>query len=137
MRRTDSGVIMMLAALSSPPDREVWYRYEDYLESSGCVDVTGEYISGPPTLRIREVTIPVIRYTPKGVWLGWAWSERRLVCHDWRKRYACKTQQEALKSFICRKERQISIHESRAKLAHIAKNKAMKMMEVLNDGGRI
>ncbi len=53
-------------------------------------------------------SFPIVRRTPKGVWLN-VWGQEKFVLKDCRKKYAAGTIEEALKSFIARKERQVLI----------------------------
>ena len=89
---------------------EIWYRYED--KTYSVADEYGDHHHS--SYELREYTFTVVRHTPKGVWLkGWGFEET-FVCHNWRKKFACPTREEALKSLIARKNREASIHEARA-----------------------
>lgn len=90
-----------------PDTREVWYRIEDYRHW------VHEDLSRP-ALSIRK--LPVIKHTPKGVWLDIGY-DRRFVLKDAHKRYACPTFEEAKASFKARKKRQLRI--LRAQAAHV------------------
>jgi hypothetical protein len=99
---------------------ELYYRFEDHLESSGGYDVTGEWEPGPSRTVIRLLSFPLIRRTPKGVWIRDTGGGERFICHTWRKRYALPSIDEAKHSFIKRKERQAGIYEARARTAREA-----------------
>ncbi|ESX17859.1 hypothetical protein X766_15730 [Mesorhizobium sp. LSJC255A00] len=101
-------------------DRECFYRYEDYLEGTGYTDVCGEYVHTGSRLRIRVHAFPVIKHTPKGVWLRGYGGEPRFVLHSAHKRYADATVERALVSFKARKLRQQQIYEARANNAAAA-----------------
>lgn len=88
----------------------VWYRL-DIVRYAGPVDEWGD-VSGPGRTDIRKYEYPVIKNTPKGVWLA-VYGDAKFVLRDARKRYACPTIEEALKSFIARKKKQIAILSSR------------------------
>lgn len=96
----------------------VYYRYQDYLESSGSIDITGEYVFGTARTRVRLLEFPVLKTTPCGAWINDG--GRRFVRSGTRKCYAHPTLEEALASFIARKARQQSIYLARAKQAEEA-----------------
>jgi len=110
-----------------PP--KMWYRYEE-VRYAPPVDASGEYSSGPGTLEVRLNEYPVIKLTPKGVWLdvGFCGSHKRFVLKDARKRWACPTKDEALTSFIARKERQARILKHQLDTAYVAINIAKSML---------
>jgi len=62
------------------------------------------YGTSDPELVLRKYT--VIRRTPKGAWIR-EYGRDRFVLLTARKRFACNTKDEALESFIARKEAQI------------------------------
>jgi len=99
---------------------EHWYRYESRVY--GHVDDFGGSWS-PPRVHLYRHSYPVISHTPKGVWLL-AFGKRRWVSNHSRKRFAHATEQEALRSFIARKERQISICHKQISNAQRAANMA-------------
>ena len=98
-------------------DPELYYRFEDRLESSGGFDMWGEWEPGPSHPVIHLNTFPVLRHTPKGVWIRDHGGDRRFICNSWTKRYALPSIEEAKHSFIKRKERQAGIYEARARTA--------------------
>lgn len=69
----------------------LYYRYTDINTEDGP--------------RIYLSRYPVIKETPKGVWLN-VYGSRKFVLKESRKRFACQTEAEALNSFIARKKRQ-------------------------------
>jgi hypothetical protein len=85
---------------------EVLYRYENW-QTAGPVDEWG-YTCGPSTTNTGLREYEVIRTTPKGVWIEYYGSEK-FVKLNARKRFACPTKEEALASFVARKEKQIRI----------------------------
>lgn len=101
---------------------ELYYRLEDYQQATGGWDIHGEWEPGPNRVQIRMLTFPVLKHTPKGVWIQDHGDHRgkRFISNTWVKRYALPTEEEAKISFIKRKERQASICEARAKIAHRA-----------------
>ena len=58
----------------------------------------------------------IIRKTEKGVWID-HWGKEKFVLLTARKQFACKTQDEALISFIARKNASISTHLSQLERA--------------------
>lgn len=83
---------------------DTWYRYED--RRYGSFDEFGSrtYVY----VRVEERTYEVAKVTPKGVWLDFGW-QRRFVRHDARKKFAAPTREEAMASFLARKERHARI----------------------------
>ena len=64
-----------------------------------------------PNITIYTTSYPVISKTPCGVWIDTTYYmgsySKRFINNSWRKRWACPTVEEALQSFIARKECQI------------------------------
>lgn len=83
--------------------------------------------SGPGRAEVRLRAIPVLKVTPKGVWLACStlYSEKRFVRREARKRFACPTKEEAMESFIARKNRQRQIYSARVR--HI--NEVLNLVE--------
>jgi hypothetical protein len=77
-------------------DKQFYYRIRD-----GCFEGGRAYLYAE--------SIPVLRETKKGVWIGYDEEGKRFVLNDARKRYACPTVEEALESLKARKHRQIRI----------------------------
>jgi hypothetical protein len=102
----------------SQPD--TYYRFEDYLQGTGGYDIHGEWEPGLAYVALRLQTFPVLKHTPKGVWIRDSGGARRFIFHIWRKRYALPSIDEAKTSFLRRKERQAGIYEARAKSARTA-----------------
>jgi hypothetical protein len=95
------------------PEPEKWYRYED-VQYASQLNEYDEPI-GPGRLEVKLREIPVIKHTPKGVWIGYGNGilEKKFVLRDSRKRYACPTIEEAKESFIARKKCQVGIYRAR------------------------
>ena len=87
----------------------VWYRVEAQLVSAGVDEFDNPL--GPAQVYIYVRKYPVVKVTPKGVWLN-VYSSKRFVRQEARKRFACPTEQEAHLSFIARAERRCCILES-------------------------
>jgi hypothetical protein len=98
------------------PERPAWYRVTDG-RYAAAADEWGRPVGrGEPYLHIHE--FPVLRETPKGVWLDLGgWMPPRFVLRDARKRYACPTKAEAWESFVARKRAQLRILT--AQVAHV------------------
>ena len=97
---------------------EVYHRYDDRTYAAPLDEFDNPM--GPSRLSIEHTTYPVLKATPKGVWLDLGLGGRRLVLHASRKRFACSTEEEALRSFIERKKRQAGICDTRAEKARTA-----------------
>lgn len=101
-------------------EREYWYRIEEQTYAAAVDEFGTSY--GPGRLELRLKCFEVLYYTPKGVWLHVLnWNPRKFVLREATKRFACPTKEEALESFIARKERQATILEARARTARRAK----------------
>ena len=85
---------------------ETYYRYDDRRTTGGV------YVSCS--------TYPVLRRTPKGVWLDLGFGLTRFVRDDARRQFACPTEPQALESFRARKRRQIKILEAQLQQARVA-----------------
>lgn len=130
---------MTSEAEPNQPEHEFYYRYEDRMYAGCTLTEWGSehyYTVGP---ELKLLTFRVIKHTPQGAWIE-PWfgemftlrGEKRWVSNYARKRYALPTKQEALHSFCCRKQRQISIYEARADTAKRALRLAEREMEGLN-----
>lgn len=62
-------------------------------------------------LLVRD-EFPVIKETKCGVWID-IYGQKRFVNLEAKKKYACRTEEEALESYRARKRRQIKILEHR------------------------
>ena len=103
---------------------DTFYRYEDLLVSAGVDEFDNPL--GPAQVRVYLHQFQVIRVTPKGVWID-GWFSKRFVLNEARKRYALPTKDEALQSFLARKERQASIYQTRVSRADQAIKAALAM----------
>lgn len=103
------------------------YRYDDVLTGTGSFDLEGDYIPNPSggrvvlSLRMFEV----IRYTPKGAWIKHYSLSEKYVSLTAKKKFACRTEVEALESLLARKRRQCSILAAQLKYAEQARLLAM------------
>lgn len=85
------------------------YRYEDHrYNESSWDDYLDKFI---PHIRLRMDSYLILKTTPCGVWISLFGGSKRFVLLTARKKWACKTKEEALESFIRRKKRQIGILE--------------------------
>jgi hypothetical protein len=101
---------------------EVFHRYDDQ-HYAPMLDEFDDPI-GVGTHKLVHRTYPVIKRTPKGVWLSMGFGEKRFVLLTARKRYALPTKAEALESFLLRKSRQEDIYNHRAASARNAQRLA-------------
>lgn len=74
---------------------EVWHRYDAWRHRDG--------------VELRHKQFAVLGHTPNGVWLERAYDKPCWVKATARKRFAYPTEEEAIRSLIARKERQIAI----------------------------
>jgi hypothetical protein len=108
---------------------EVLYRYEDYLYAP-MLDETDTPIS-KPGVRIVLRTFPITKKTQQGAWIdlfeGLPGETPKFVLLTAKKKFACKTKEDALESFIRRKESQIKILSRQLTTARVALGKAEDM----------
>ena len=64
-------------------------------------------------------SFPVLRHTPKGVWVQASWREEKFIAHSWRKKWAHPTVEEAIESFRRRQLRRIEILEAQLNATRI------------------
>ena len=96
---------------------EFWFRYDSVRYASSLDEFECPVGDGHLEVKLRK--FPVLKHTPKGVWIN-GWRGRRFVLRDARKRYACPTLEEATESFIARKKRQAGIYRARLRDAEEA-----------------
>jgi hypothetical protein len=104
-------------------ESEYYYRIDDRRCSLG-VDEWG----GPLGGRVIELSLhkmPVLRRTPKGVWLD-NYGGERFVLNGANKRFACPTVEEAQESFKARKEKQIRLLREQIRDAEEALDKCSR-----------
>jgi hypothetical protein len=100
---------------------DTWYRLDDVLYAPMLDEF--ETPIGPGRLDIIVRKHSVVRITPKGLWIvqqGIYSGGPRFILFNATKRHAHPTMALALESFVARKNRQASIHEARARQAHMA-----------------
>lgn len=101
-----------------------YYRYEEQVSGEwddDFVSLVGQRIE----IRLRKY--PVIKHTPRGVWIIHNYGDRKFILNDSRKRFACETKEKAMESFIARKTRQASI--LRAQLRSVEKALSIAVLE--------
>lgn len=97
-------------------DQEYYYRIFD--QQRACsLDDNDNPIPGTGYTSLQCDRLKVVKYTPKGVRLQIYAEKTVFVLNNSRKKYACPTYEEAVTSFVARKQRQRRIY--RSKLAHI------------------
>ncbi len=100
-----------------------WYRYQERVFANFPDDF--ESSRWPSTVRLQLQEFEVAKVTPKGVRL----ENGRFVLLEARKRFACPTKEEALKSYVARKRRQQGILNSQ--LYQVARGIALAEKEMI------
>lgn len=103
-------------------ETNVMYRYEDFRWAAPLDEWDNPVGKGRADIRCLE--FPILKTTPKGVWIN-NYGPKRWVRLDAHKRFACPTKEEAMESFKARKKRQRSI--LKAQLSHL--DEVDKIME--------
>jgi hypothetical protein len=108
---------------------EFMYRYHERVDAEW--DPWEERHTGYREYHIYVDEFPIIRETPKGVWIDVSYGGdpeefKRFVLNEAHRRYACRTKEEALESFIARKKAQIRILNGQLKTAEMALMLALK-----------
>jgi hypothetical protein len=106
----------------------VLYRYENWQTAPLWDDY--EFSRSPSTTHIGLRDFQIVRTTPKGAWINYGGTER-FVKLDARKRFACPTKEEALQSFIARKEKQKRILNEQIRQTDNALRLANKELDFL------
>ena len=101
--------------------KEYLYRYQEQTYSLG-VNQFDDPLPGY-TLSVNLYSYPIIRKTPKGVWID-DYGKERFILLSAKKKFACQTKKEALESFIARKTQQIRILSNQLDQAKLAKKYA-------------
>lgn len=112
------------------PRVESYYRIYDQ-SWAAPLDEYDNPIPGGGRITLEVMTIPILKHTPKGVWIGYTEDGKRFVRNEGKKKFACATMKEALESFIARKKRQYIIYSSRANVAQYAKQLAEAKLQNL------
>ncbi len=92
-----------MSGLGPPQNLGTWYRYQE--THYRYWDPEQECHVGPVTTSVKLYQFPVLKITPKGARLA----DGRFVLKNANKRYACPTKEEAMVSFLARKEKQLKI----------------------------
>lgn len=92
----------------------VFYRYVDVAYAPMADEFGERRGSGDLKVELREY--PLVRRTPKGVWID-DYGHERFVLLSARRKFACETKEDAMESFIARKRRQLEIYNARAERA--------------------
>jgi len=107
------------------------YRYVDNLYSSG-----DEEYGYATIIKVDLEEFDVVKETLKGMWVQPLWAKdypdtelkhRRFVNLNSRKKFACLSKEDALRSYIARKERQIKILKNQLQNAETALSYAQHM----------
>lgn len=87
----------------------------------------------PDVKTFRLLTIPIVKETPKGYWVQQYFGKKRFCLNDARKKWAYRTKEDALQSYIIRKKREI---ERAERTLYNAKERLRKALELQNDNKR-
>lgn len=104
----------------------VLYRYDARIYASLMREDYPQLLSDAGTMRLEPTEYPIIKDTPCGAWVD-DYGRKRWVNLEATKKFACRSKDEALASFIARKRRQIEILERQLADAR----RALKKAEVL------
>jgi len=106
--------------------KDVLYRYHDTL----CAPYLDEFDNpdGPSRVVVSLETYEILRKTPKGAWVQ-CFGKDKFVLLAAKKRFACPTKEEALKSFVARKSTQRRILSDKILVAESAIREAKKIAE--------
>jgi len=122
----------MRPAIQVEPNLGEMYRYEMVVYAeTGYDDYERRWYLDPRNVQLNLSIFYIQKFTPCGVWIsiykygvnGW----RKFVNLKANKKWACKTKEEALTSFIARKRRHIDIYESRLVEIKTALEKALQL----------
>ena len=80
------------------------YRYVNSLVSYGDED-SGYHAR----VKVDLIAYPVMKETPKGIWIYVPFNQKKFINLSAKKKFACISKEDALYSFIARKKRQIRI----------------------------
>lgn len=123
-------------ANTTPQVGDTWYRYLEKFYSGWDGFHEEAYSIGP---KLEVETFEVLKVTPKGVWIARSWSsggiscDKRFVLLAANKRHAQPSKEEALKSMIARKERQLRILNTQ--LSNAQKAMALARVELAKQQG--
>lgn len=113
-----------------------FYRYEAREYSAGVDKFDNPIRRVVPDPKLMLITLNLHKETPKGYWVGYGFhcpenlrSNSRWVSKTGKKRYAYPTKEEALQSFMIRKEIQMKILEYQAWSAELALKEAQKLKD--------
>ena len=108
-------VSQMINMRPPPVGTECWYRCVDYSERNSGNTIGSTFTLGSARRSTHTVVelckFKVMKHTPKGVrlYLSDYSHDDRLVLHDSRRKFAHPTKDEAIESFIKRKNSQLNI----------------------------
>lgn len=130
-----AGRLIALHEVPGPSAPGKMYRYEERRYAPPLDEFENPIGSGTTEIHLMEFSI--VRETPRGAWVSYYGSEPRFVRNEARKRYACRTKEAALASFIARKRRQAEILERQLSgvraLIYMAEHNGAPMPCVLPD----
>jgi hypothetical protein len=103
-------------AVYQPVDLGRLYRFDSHRCSAG-VDEWDNPLPGC-VLTVRLYTYPIVKRTPKGVWIN-VYGDRRFIRLGTKKSFALPTEEEAKASFIARKKAHIRILTEQLRRAEV------------------
>lgn len=119
------------------PSKEYYYRVEGRRIAHGGIDMMGEWeFSGSYSYALHLDRYEVLKHTAKGVWIATRGrplgnpnnTNATFVNNHTTKRFALPTKEDALISFIARKEREASIYWHRGREAERFKKLALRSL---------
>lgn len=96
---------------------DIWYRYEDVAVQKNSDDFG--FTSGPAQVQVVLRKFPVVRTTPKCVWVNYNGEDKRIRAEA-PKRFAHPTPIQALEGFVGRKQSQVRVFQMRLQRAQQA-----------------
>jgi hypothetical protein len=104
-----------------------FYRYEAKYTAS--MDEFDNFSRSLPTLELTEFNL--IKETPKSYRIAYEWDQdarhTKVMRKNARKKFACLTKEDAAKSFLLRKRRQVNILSERLNCAKMELNLAKQL----------
>lgn len=123
--------------MSEISENKVLYRYDGHAFSHGGCDINGDYIHSHSSYKVLLHEYDIIKETPKGFWIdyysNYSHGNKKFVRKEGIKKYASQTKEGAKKDFIARRNKQISILESRLERSKLELEIAKKMQIDIND----
>ena len=113
-------------SLQQDPRPPVWFRYDDVTYAAPLDEFERPMGRGRVAVELTQYEVESV--TKHGVWLRVGYTTR-FCKNEAHKRFACPTQEEAMESFIARKQRQLRILTAQAN--HV--REALRLAGVTNE----